>query len=129
ADDGDAAEGEAPDGTDAEESDAEDPDADGYTAEHGTRPGGNTVAELLARMREAGPVPENLGRRRRRADDCPDANDRAGNAVPHRRADPVRRLVSYLTAGCRRGAQRDILAWNVRYLHRRTGTTLEGPCE
>ncbi len=39
------------------------------TSEHGTRPGGNTVAELLARMRETGSVPDNLGRRRRRAQD------------------------------------------------------------
>ncbi len=64
-----------PEHDDSDDVDADDVDSDedeqdeDDRSEHGTRPGGNTVAELLARMRETGSVPDNLGRRRRRARD------------------------------------------------------------
>ncbi|MDN5759100.1 MAG: hypothetical protein L0H59_11295 [Tomitella sp.] len=64
----DAAEGHAAE-DDAAEDDAAEDDDEQSSAEHSTRPGGNSVAELLARMRESGSLPENLGQRRRRAQD------------------------------------------------------------
>lgn len=44
-------------------------DGEQDASEHAARPGGNTVAELLERMAESGTLPENIGRRRRRARD------------------------------------------------------------